>query len=391
MFVRFGRLLLTCLISLSLLLATAGAAAEAGRSELRISVTADRRYAFVNRENVVFTVTVSGGRAPYYVEMKTEGAAIRNGCASLEGPGSCTFTVMPEEFGTLGITVGVIDTDGSSDVATARVLAPIRMSESPEVWEASIGKIEMTGDWRADALAVAKTQIGYCESQKSFKVCADGTRNGYTRYGDWYGAKYAEWCSIFVAFCLHYAGVSEDEFPTDMNCYRLKKLLAARGAYEDNEDEYVPRPGDLVFFNKEGKNRPEHVGFVRALDEEYIYTIEGNSNNAVMEHRYKFGSEAIVGYCCTETLMKSAGLLSDVTLEELSGRIPEDGADGYTTASRVNIRSAASVNGELLATIAAEGSPVRVLEAVQVGSGIWYRILWNDIEGYIRHDLIGIN
>ena len=72
--------------------------------------------------------------------------------------------------------------------------------------------------------------------------------------------------------------------------------------YIDNEDEYIPEPGDLIFFHHDrvskDPNFPNHVGIVTGYDEEedLVYTVEGNSGKGVRTHWYKRENTAIVGY-----------------------------------------------------------------------------------------------
>ena len=49
--------------------------------------------------------------------------------------------------------------------------------------------------------------IGILESDTfmcDYIVKEDGkTTDGYTRYGDWYGVPYGDWCAMFASFCIH--------------------------------------------------------------------------------------------------------------------------------------------------------------------------------------------
>ena len=63
--------------------------------------------------------------------------------------------------------------------------------ETAEIWEQTFGDVTLTGDWRLDALAIARSQLGYAESTKNYAVAEDGqTPMGYTRYGAWKGDPY---------------------------------------------------------------------------------------------------------------------------------------------------------------------------------------------------------
>ena len=73
-------------------------------------------------------------------------------------------------------------------------------------WSALFASMPFTGNWADDLVAIAVSQIGYHESYANYAVSESGQKNGYTRYGDWYGFPYGDWCAMFISFCMHYAG-----------------------------------------------------------------------------------------------------------------------------------------------------------------------------------------
>lgn len=74
--------------------------------------------------------------------------------------------------------------------------------ETAENWESTFSKVELSGDYRKDVLAIAQSQLGYQESEKNYKVDENGDAKGYTRYGAWYGDEYGDWSGMFVSFAL---------------------------------------------------------------------------------------------------------------------------------------------------------------------------------------------
>ena len=77
--------------------------------------------------------------------------------------------------------------------------------ETADDWEATLP--ELTGRSAEDLVAVATSQLGTAESVQNFQLDEDGaTRRGYSRYGAWYGNPYGAWGTMFVDFCLSYAG-----------------------------------------------------------------------------------------------------------------------------------------------------------------------------------------
>ena len=169
--------------------------------------------------------------------------------------------------------------------------------ESASTWEATLP--QLSGEYAADVLAIAKSQLGYRESTRNYIVTEDNEMKGYTRYGAWYGIPYGDWCAMFVSFCLDYAGV--EDFPQDSNCPNWVNTLKERNLYAEAEG-YVPNAGDLIFFDWDDDGRSDHVGlvaeYIPATDSSaaQINTIEGNSGNAVRRNTYNLVDATILGY-----------------------------------------------------------------------------------------------
>lgn len=171
--------------------------------------------------------------------------------------------------------------------------------ETAADWEKTFANVEFTGVGAEDVLAIAGTQLGYVESDANFIVEKDGlTRKGYTRYGEWYGDPYGDWCAMFVSFCLNYAGIGPDTIPYEASCVNFIDKLNVSGLYADSD--YIPAPGDLVFFDQDSDRLADHMGFVKeVLDDdvtEQLVTIEGNSDNCVQSVTYSLKDETILGY-----------------------------------------------------------------------------------------------
>ena len=143
----------------------------------------------------------------------------------------------------------------------------------------------LSGDWSADLLTVAQSQLGYEQSEKNFELDADDgvTVRHYTRYGEWYGNPYGEWDVMFLSYCLNYAGIPQSAIPQRAGVLALRSDLRGAGYLMDPQsipaaqqdaialcDEEMPdeagfadaagfadgastfrsiRPGDIVFYN----------------------------------------------------------------------------------------------------------------------------------------------
>ena len=135
---------------------------------------------------------------------------------------------------------------------TVACLSDTTATETPEEWQASTAGVEMTGDWNEDLLNVAKTQLGYEQSEKNFEIDpADGvTLRYYTRYGDSYNNPYGEWDVMFLSYCLKYAEVPQSAIPQEASVLALRSAMAGMDWLLDGEDGSAADVGDIVIYNK---------------------------------------------------------------------------------------------------------------------------------------------
>lgn len=199
--------------------------------------------------------------------------------------------------------------------------------ENSAVWERTFADVLLTGDWRQDIISIAKTQVGYSESTNNYQVGEDGnTKQGYTRYGAWFGNPYGDWCAMFCSFCLSYANVDRNVVPIASGCEYWVDLLNEAGIYHPAASGYTANPGDLVFFDNDQDNLPDHVGFIYELTEDGFYTIEGNKYDKVVTESYSWSEDTIFGFgeipqsqASTITAMASDGARITV-----AGFLPDD-------------------------------------------------------------------
>ena len=124
--------------------------------------------------------------------------------------------------------------------------------ETPEEWQAANAEAVMTGNWAEDLVSVAKTQLGYEQSEKNFEIDpADGvTLRYYSRYGQSYGNPYGEWDVMFLSYCLKYAGIPQSAIPQEASVLALRSSMSDMDWLLDNEDGSAAQPGDIVIYNK---------------------------------------------------------------------------------------------------------------------------------------------
>ena len=186
-------------------------------------------------------------------------------------------------------------------------------AETRKDWEASVN-IPLTDYWEEDIVAVARTQIGYEESSTNF-VRENYGKKGYTRYGDWYGYKYMDWCVSFVSFCAHYAGI-----PLNLKAGNINGLIKAGKKYNSYHlaSNHEPEKGDIFFRTAEDEDSIRnriitHCGIVEEVTNTLVYTIEGNVDNKVVEKAYFRDDPVLCSYISIWDLMRADGI---IVLEE---------------------------------------------------------------------------
>ena len=139
----------------------------------------------------------------------------------------------------------------------------------------------------------ANSQVGYVEVFD------------WTKYGQWYqdlfnapGFSTTEWCAMFVSWCASESGVPQHIFPYHAYCPTGRQWFINRGLYQRNG--YVPKAGDVVYFDWDYDDEVDHVGLVVGYDPStgHVTTVEGNTGNGpgVERHAYPYNWGYINGF-----------------------------------------------------------------------------------------------
>ena len=91
-----------------------------------------------------------------------------------------------------------------------------------------------------------------------------------------------EWCACFVSWCAEQCGYIEGGFiPKFAGCISGANWFKERNQWQDRN--YEPTAGDIIFFVWEGDGLTDHVGIVEKCENGVVYTVEGNSGDAVKQ------------------------------------------------------------------------------------------------------------
>ena len=116
-------------------------------------------------------------------------------------------------------------------------------------------------------------------------------------YWSWYGFNSrVEWCAVFVSWVAHEAGyLDKGIIPKFAGCENGINWFKAMGQWQSKN--YIPKSGDIIFFDWEVDGTVSHVGIVEKVENGKVYTVEGNStNDTCRQKEYSINSQYIFGY-----------------------------------------------------------------------------------------------
>jgi len=151
--------------------------------------------------------------------------------------------------------------------------------------------------------------------------------NNLTKYGAWAGDPNAEWCAEFLCWCVdqvdqaHGTELLRNTYPLygSQNVGRDWFIRRGRFIYRKGycpgwgyqwlpgenalmkKNDYIPRPGDWMFFSYNTAGDTEHVALVEyaARDSEgnvIVHVIEGNNPSSVQRNRFYLDNSQVLGF-----------------------------------------------------------------------------------------------
>ncbi len=167
-------------------------------------------------------------------------------------------------------------------------------------------------------LGTAIGEIGYTERS-----------DGYSKYGAWAGDPYSEWCAEFVCWTVHMTdqmhgyNMLKRVYPYYSGQNTGRDWFMARGRFvyrrgfasgwgrqwlKDQDgmmetNDYIPLPGDLVFFSYNSAGDTVHVALIEycsyAQDGSVLlHVIEGNNPSSVKRSVYSLDNSQVLGFGC---------------------------------------------------------------------------------------------
>lgn len=261
--------------------------------------------------------------------------------------------------------------------------------ETPEEWQAVNDEAVMTGNWDEDLLSVAKTQLGYEQSEKNFEIDpADGvTLRYYSRYGQSYGNPYGEWDVMFLSYCLKYAGIPQSAIPQEASVLSLRSSMSDMDWLLDGEDGSAANVGDIVIYNKY-VTRTVAVdssadGAADDLDDLFSMDAEGE-NGAELETS---GASALDTAPAAEDAPAADSMITpdlpDTANPEQPAAKPVDSTGTSASGADTLIPSVASPAAEPQTTTVTDAQPVETVGIVSEADENTLTVISGDVDGKV--------
>lgn len=261
--------------------------------------------------------------------------------------------------------------------------------ETPEEWQAANDEAVMTGNWDEDLLSVAKTQLGYEQSEKNFEIDpADGvTLRYYSRYGQSYGNPYGEWDVMFLSYCLKYAGIPQSAIPQEASVLSLRSSMSDMDWLLDGEDGSAANVGDIVIYNKY-VTRTVAVdssadGAADGLDDQFSMDAEGE-NGAELEES---GASALDSAPAAEDAPAADSVITpdlpDTANPEQPAAKPVDSTSTSASGADTLIPSVVSPAAEPQTTTVTDAQPVETVGIVSEADDDTLTVISGDVDGKV--------
>lgn len=261
--------------------------------------------------------------------------------------------------------------------------------ETPEEWQAANAEAVMTGNWDEDLLSVAKTQLGYEQSEKNFEIDpADGvTLRYYSRYGQSYGNPYGEWDVMFLSYCLKYAGIPQSAIPQEASVLSLRSSMSDMDWLLDGEDGSAANVGDIVIYNKY-VTRTVAVdssadGAADGLDDQFSMDAEGE-NGAELETS---GAAALDTAPAAEDAPAADSVITpdlpDTANPEQPAAKPVDSTSTSASGADTLIPSVVSPAAEPQTTTVTDAQPVETVGIVSEADDDTLTVISGDVDGKV--------
>lgn len=247
---------------------------------------------------------------------------------------------------------------------------------------------------RQNLVGVLQRWIGRNESNGGHKEIID-IYNSHTPLARGYKVSYKdEWCATCASAAAIVVNLT-DIIPTECSCNKMIELFKNLNSWQEN-DSYVPKPGDYIFYDWDDKGdgdntgRVEHVGVVETVAGSTITVIEGNKKEAVARRNLKVNGKYIRGYGVPKYESKATETTEDDKKEEVivTGELKVGDVVIFTgnkhySSSYPGARASSCRSGKAMITAISKGKahPYHLKYISDGGSNVYGWVDIKDIKG----------
>lgn len=136
-------------------------------------------------------------------------------------------------------------------------------------------------------IQTAKSEVGTKEGVNNYNKYSQWFNDNYSGFYGW-NVQNQPWCDIFADYCYLYTfGYETGRAMTYQKNGGSALCRTSASYYSKNNSLFTkPQAGDQVFF-PDSSGVYNHTGIVVKVDNNYFYTVEGNSSDKVSERRYR--------------------------------------------------------------------------------------------------------
>lgn len=216
----------------------------------------------------------------------------------------------------------------------------------------------------SELVALAQSWVGKKESDGSHKVIVD-IYNSHKPLPRGYKVKYTDsWCATTIT-ALAIKCNATDIIPKECGCQKMIDLFKKIGCWVEN-DAYVPKMGDIIFYDWQDKGVgdnvgwSDHVGIVEKVVGNTIHLIEGNRGDMVKRTTIKVNGKTIRGYGVPKYEAEQQPKPQPQTVKPTATKVAKDAAKSFdktvagtykVTASALNVRTGAGTGKAIMIAI----------------------------------------
>lgn len=178
-------------------------------------------------------------------------------------------------------------------------------------------------DFVTHLLEIANNEVGYTEEE-----------HGRSKYGEWAGDPYAQWCAEYLCWCvdqtdqLYGTELLKKQYPLYSGTNTGRDWFIKQGRYvcrwgnvdgwgyqwlKGNDTfittgSYIPQPGDWLFFTWTSNTDTDHVAMVEYCTKDqdgriWVHVLEGNKPSSVEKFAYELTNTRILGFGTVHDVM----------------------------------------------------------------------------------------